>query len=179
MPGVLVREKKEERGRMGEDGGRGRGRGRVKSATRRDRLDCKDSKQWDGGRNRTGETGKGARGIDVLRFQRRPVVVSTVESMPTGRRPQVGPNRLWSMFMRCSPCGACLACTEMAGVMSEAVVGKGAGSTGMGGPGTPEPGKYGCLSRRAMYAEEWTVDTNIGRAVGDSPSRGSRRRCRQ
>ena len=41
---------------------------------------------------------------DVLRFQRSPVVVRVVESMPTGRRPQVGPKTVWSTFMRCSPC---------------------------------------------------------------------------
>ena len=41
--------------------------------------------------------------INSLRFHLRPVVVRTVESMPTGRRPQVGPKAAWSIAMRCSP----------------------------------------------------------------------------
>ena len=38
------------------------------------------------------------------RFQRRPVVVSRVESTPTGNNPHVGPRVTWSMRIRCFPC---------------------------------------------------------------------------
>jgi len=43
------------------------------------------------------------RGLYALKFHLRPAVVSTVESTPTGRSPQVGPSIEWSIEMRCLP----------------------------------------------------------------------------
>ena len=38
--------------------------------------------------------------FDLPKFHRRPDVDNTVESIPTGNRPQVGPNNSWSMDIR-------------------------------------------------------------------------------
>lgn len=48
--------------------------------------------------------GKDSEELNLLRFHLRPVVESTVESIPTGSRPHVGPNTECSMAMKCSPC---------------------------------------------------------------------------
>lgn len=42
--------------------------------------------------------------VKIPRFHRRPEVVRTVESMPTGRRPHVCPSSSWLMQITCSPC---------------------------------------------------------------------------
>jgi len=41
--------------------------------------------------------------MHVLKFHLSPVVVSRVESTPTGSSPQVGPSIEWSIEMRCLP----------------------------------------------------------------------------
>jgi len=46
-------------------------------------------------------------GCTLLRFHRSPFVVRTVESTPTGSKPQVGPSTEWSIVIRCSPCILC------------------------------------------------------------------------
>lgn len=40
---------------------------------------------------------------NVLRFHLKPLVVKTVEPIPTGSNPQVFPNALWLMCISCSP----------------------------------------------------------------------------
>lgn len=41
--------------------------------------------------------------MNLHRFHLRPVVESTVESIPTGSRPHVGPSTECSMAIKCSP----------------------------------------------------------------------------
>jgi hypothetical protein len=43
-------------------------------------------------------------GVNVLRSHSSPRVDKTVSSIPTGRRPHVGPNMSWSTSIMCSPC---------------------------------------------------------------------------
>lgn len=47
--------------------------------------------------------GKDSGELNLHRFHLRPVVESTVESIPTGSRPHVGPSTECSIAMKCSP----------------------------------------------------------------------------